>query len=103
MPMIQRKVPETLAPAREIFLFYKGLGMQKYKRVPMYRYQNGFAYQISCNDLWEPKISYYIEAHGEDDQVVGVIANSNQPVEVPVVAKRSHAPAALPGGARPPH
>jgi hypothetical protein len=90
-----------LAPANEIFLFYKSTGMKKYKRVPMYRYQNGFAYQISCNDVWEPKVSYYIEAHGDDDKVVGVIANPNQPVDVPIVAKRSAAPAALPGGVPP--
>jgi hypothetical protein len=90
-----------LAPAREIFLFYRGLGMEKYKRVPMYQYQNGFVYQISCNDVWEPKVSYYIEAHGEDDQVVGVIASPAQPIEVPVVAKRTQAAPALPGGVPP--
>ena len=90
-----------LAPAREIFLFYKGLGMEKYKRVPMYQYQNGFAYQISCNDVWEPKVSYYIEAHGEEDQVVGVIASPAQPIEVPVVAKRTQPAPALPGGVPP--
>jgi hypothetical protein len=90
-----------LAQAEKIYLFYKGLGMDKYKRVPMYRFGTGFAYQVSCTDVWEPKVTYYIEAHGEDDKVVGVIGTSAQPIEVPIVAARTQGEPALPGAVPP--
>jgi hypothetical protein len=90
-----------LARPKKVYLFYKALGMEKFKRVPMYRYQSGFAYQISCNDVWEPRVSYYVEVEGEDGQVVGMAASAAQPIEVPVVAQRSQGEAALPG-AEPP-
>ena len=90
-----------LSQAKKIYLFYKGLGMDKFKRVPMYRFGNGFAYQISCTDVWEPKTTYFIEAHGEDDQVVGFIGTAAAPIEVPVVAARTQGEPALPGAVPP--
>lgn len=90
-----------LARPKKVFLYYKGLGMEKFKRVPMYRYQSGFAYQITCNDVWEPRLTYYVEVEGEDGQVVGTAASAVQPIEVPVVAQRSQGEPALPG-AEPP-
>ena len=91
----------ALAGAKKIFVFYKGQGMEQWKRVPMYQYQSGFAYQISCNDVWEPKVSYYIEAQDEAGAVVGVAGSAAQPIEVPVVAKRTQAEPALPGAQSP--
>ncbi len=90
-----------LAQAEKIYLFYKGLGMDKFKRVPMYRFGNGFAYQISCTDVWEPKVSYYLEAHGEDDKVVGFVGTGLAPIEVPVVSARTQGEPALPGAVPP--
>ncbi len=90
-----------LAQAKKIYVYYKGLGMKEYKRVPMYQYQNGFAYQISCEDVWEPKVSYYIEAQSADGRVVGVIGSAAQPIEVPIVAARKQPEPSLPG-AQPP-
>jgi hypothetical protein len=86
-----------LAQANKIFLYYKGLGMDKFKQVPMYRFQSGFAYQVSCTDVWEPKISYYIEAKAADGRIVGVIGSAAQPIEVPIVAARKQAEPSLPG------
>ena len=90
-----------LARPKKVVLYYKGLGMETFKRVPMYRYQSGFAYQITCNDVWEPRLTYYIEVEGQDGQVVGAAASAVQPIEVPVVAQRSQGEPALPG-AEPP-
>lgn len=91
----------ALAGAKKIFLFYKGQGMEQWKRVPMYQYQSGFAYQISCNDVWEPKIAYYIEAQDEAGAVVGVAGSAARPIEVPVVTARTQAEPALPGASPP--
>ena len=64
-------------------------------------YQGGFAYQISCNDVWEPKVQYYIEARAEDDSVVGIVGTPAEPIDVPMVSVRTQAEPALPG-AQPP-
>jgi hypothetical protein len=86
-----------LAQAKKIFLHYKGVGMKEWKQVPMYRFQGGFAYQLSCNDVWEPKVSYYIEAKSADGRLVGVVGSAPQPIEVPIVGARKQAEPALPG------
>jgi hypothetical protein len=91
----------ALAGAKKIFIFYKGQGMEQWKRVPMYQYQSGFAYQISCNDVWEPKVAYYIEAQDAAGAVVGVAGSAAQPIEVPVVTARTQAEPALPGAQSP--
>lgn len=90
-----------LANADKIYLYYRGVGMQDWKRVPMFRYQSGFAYQISCTDVWEPKVSYYIEAQDESGRVVGNVGTTAQPIEVPIVAARTQPPPALPGASAP--
>ncbi len=90
-----------MAQAKKVFLYYKGLGMESFKRVPMYRYQGGMAYQVSCSDVWEPKLEYYIEAQSEDGRVVGVIASAAQPVQVPIVGARTQGEPALPGAPPP--
>ncbi|MDH5675717.1 MAG: EB domain-containing protein [Myxococcales bacterium] len=90
-----------LAQAKKIFLYYKGLGMEQFKRVPMFRYQGGYAYQISCGDVWEPHLTYYVEAQSADGRVVGVIASAAQPIDVPIVAARTQAEPALPGATPP--
>jgi hypothetical protein len=90
-----------LARATEVILVYKGTGMKQWKRVPMHRYQNGMAYQVSCGDVWEPKVGYYIEARDENDRVVGTAGTAAQPIEVPVVAKRTQPQPALPGAVPP--
>jgi len=91
----------ALAGAKKIFVFYKGAGMEQWKRVPMYQYQSGFAYQISCNDVWEPKVSYYIEAQDDAGAVVGVAGSQAQPIDVPVLAARTQAEPALPQASSP--
>ncbi|HEX7480911.1 MAG TPA: hypothetical protein VF331_24125 [Polyangiales bacterium] len=87
--------------AQGAYLYYKGMGMDQWKRVAMLSYQRGVAYQISCNAVWEPKVQYYIEAVGSDGRVVGSAGSANQPIEVPVVAARTQAEPVLPGAPPP--
>lgn len=86
---------------KKVHLYYKGLGMDSFKRVDMFNYKGGFAYQISCNDVWEPKITYYIEAVGAGGRVIGSAGTSAQPIEVPVVSMRTQGEPALPGADSP--
>ncbi len=83
------------------YLYYKGMGMEQWKRVAMHSYHRGIAYQISCNEVWEPKVQYYIEAVGSGGRVVASAGSAGQPIEVPVVAARTQAEPALPGATPP--
>ncbi|MFI5307606.1 MAG: hypothetical protein ACHQ53_09655 [Polyangiales bacterium] len=91
-----------LAKARKAFVYYKGQGMKQYKRVPMYQYQSGVAYQVSCTDMWEPKLSYYIEAQDDNGSIVGTAGTATQPIEVPVVTTRTQQGEPSLPGAQPP-
>ena len=89
------------AHAKAVNLYYKGTGMEQFKRVAMFRYKQGFAYQVSCNDVFEPQVQYYIEAVGSDGGVVGAAGSAAEPITVPVVASRTQAEPALPGAPSP--
>jgi len=84
----------------KIYLYYKGLGMEQYKRVTMTKYFGGVAYQVSCNDVWEPGVSYYIEAHGPSG-IVGGAGTPAAPIQVPIVSARTMPEPALPGATTP--
>lgn len=87
--------------AERVFLHYKGLGMDAFKKVPMYSFGQGMAYQIPCNDVWEPKVSYYLEAVASDGRVVGSVGSQAVPIEVAVVGTAPSVPPALPGRSAP--
>jgi hypothetical protein len=89
------------AHPKKVHLYYKGLGMDSFKRVDMFNYGSGFAYQISCNDVWEPKVTYYIEAVGEGGQPIGSAGTAAAPIEVPIVSARTQGEPALPGAESP--
>ncbi len=89
-------VPDN-APVSKILLYYKGLGMQQYRRVEMQRMQGGFGYEIPCTDVFQPKVDYYIMAYGQGDQPLGFSGTPQQPITVPIVAARTQPPPALPG------
>jgi hypothetical protein len=89
------------AKPKKVQLYYKGLGMDSFKRVDMFNYKGGFAYQISCNDVWEPKVTYYIEAVASGGRVIGSAGTSAAPIEVPIVSMRTQGEPALPGAESP--
>lgn len=89
------------ARAKTVNLYYKGTGMEQWKKVAMVRYQQGYAYQISCNDVFEPQVQYYIEAVGSTGNVVGSAGSAGEPITVPVVASLTQGAPALPGAPPP--
>ena len=89
------------ARAKGVYLYYKGTGMEQFKRVSMLRYGQGYAFQISCNDVFEPQVQYYIEAVGSSGSVVGAAGSATEPVTVPVVGMRTQAEPALPNAPSP--
>jgi hypothetical protein len=85
----------------KVLLFYRGLGMDNYKRAEMIPYGSGYAYQISCNDVWEPRVRYYLQAVDDDDRVVTTAGTAQSPFEAPIVTQLQGPGAALPGSTSP--
>ncbi|MGB0678753.1 MAG: EB domain-containing protein [Polyangiales bacterium] len=92
------EVPDD-APVGPIYLFYKGLGMQGFRRVQMKQVPGGYGFEIPCKDVFEPKVQYYIVAYDNDNKPIGFAGTPQEPVEVPIVARRTHPAPALPGSA----
>lgn len=82
----------------QVFLHYRGAGMDDYKKVKMVPYGKGGAYQISCHDVWEPRVRYYITAVDAEGRVVAAAGAAQSPFEAPVVSDLGgQAGPALPG------
>ncbi|MBN1654072.1 MAG: hypothetical protein JXA30_09870 [Deltaproteobacteria bacterium] len=84
-----------------LYLHYSGLGMDTFKQVEMIPYQSGFAYQISCRDVWEPRVRYYLTAVDSNDRVLATAGTAQAPFEALVVTALQGPGPALPG-AQPP-
>ncbi len=80
-----------------VFLHYKGLGMDQFKRVEMIPFGSGFAYQISCRDVWEPRVRYYITAADDNGKMLATAGTAQSPFEVPIVTQLQGPGASLPG------
>ncbi len=83
---------------QKVFLYYRGSGMDDYKRVSMVPYGKGGAYQISCHDVWAPRVRYYVTAVDGEGRVVAAAGAAQSPLEAPVVSDLGGQPGpALPG------
>lgn len=93
-------VEAPLADVEKVHLYYKGLGMDAFKRVDMVPYGAGYAYQLSCQDVWEPRVVYYISVIGEDGRVLASAGTAQAPIEVAVSSSANSAqlPDAAPPG-----
>lgn len=85
----------------KVQLYYKGLGMDAFKRVDMVPYGAGYAYQLSCQDIWDPRIVYYIVVLGDNGRVLASIGSAQAPVEVAVTGASPSNQPSLPDAAPP--
>ncbi len=93
-------VEAPLADVEKVHLYYKGLGMDAFKRVDMVPYGAGYAYQLSCQDVWEPRVVYYISVIGEGGRTLASAGTAQAPIEVAVSSSGTSAqlPDAAPPG-----
>jgi len=100
LPIYVEVTPGVVIEA--VYLFYSGLGMDTFKKAEMIPYQNGYAYQISCRDVWEPRVRYYITAVDADDRILATAGTAQTPFEALVVTALQGQPGpALPGATSP--
>lgn len=92
--------PESLGISR-VDIHYRAPGMREYRNAELRRLGAGFGFEIPCTDVFEPAVSYYLEAFGADGASIARAGTAAEPFQVPIVAARSGPPPALPGQAPP--
>lgn len=90
------EVPDE-AEVGPIAVMYRGPSMNDYKRGDMVRVPGGFGYEIPCEVVAVPSVSYYIEAFATSGERLGFAGTPEEPVQVTVVATRTQPAPALPG------
>jgi hypothetical protein len=85
----------------KVTLFYRGLGMDNFKSVAMMPFGTGYAFQISCREVWEPRIRYYVTATDKDDQILATAGSAQSPIEAAVVSSLKGPGPSLPGATSP--
>jgi hypothetical protein len=91
------------APVDHVSLFYRGLGARRYTELRMqamgqqFRLASGFGAMVPCEDVFPPKVQYYIEVIDSSGAPNGRAGTAETPIEVPVVDVRHYAAPTLPG------
>lgn len=80
-----------------VFVYYQGLGMDRYEELPMKRIEGGYAAEIPCADVFEPAVKYYLVANDPKGNPLGFTGTPKQPVVVPIVSARTYPAPAVPG------
>jgi tetratricopeptide (TPR) repeat protein len=67
-------------------IFYRSIGMKQPKSVQMARGRDGFSYTIPCEDVFTPKVEYFVLAFDSDGNRIGNAGSPENPVTVPIVS-----------------
>ncbi len=95
------------APIDHVSLYYRGLGARRYTEVRMqamgqqFRLASGYGALVPCEDVFPPKVQYYIEVIDQSGAPNGRAGTADAPIEVPVVDQRHFPAPTLPGQAPP--
>lgn len=97
----------STAPIDHVSLFYRGVGARRFTELRMqpmgqqFRMPNGYGALIPCDDIFPPRIEYYIQSVDSSGASNGNAGSEAQPVQVAIVERRSFAAPTLPGQAAP--
>ena len=91
------------APIDHVSLFYRGVGARRFtelRMLPMgqqFRMPNGYGALIPCDDIFPPRVEYYVQSIDSSGAPNGNAGTEAQPVQIPIVERRSHPAPVLPG------
>lgn len=95
------------APIDHVSVFYRGVGARRFTELRMqpmgqqFRMPNGYGALIPCDDIFPPRIEYYIQSIDSSGAPNGSAGTDIRPVQIPIVELRSHPAPVLPGQAPP--
>lgn len=91
------------APIDHVSVFYRGVGARRFTELRMqamgqqFRMPNGYGALIPCDDIFPPRIEYYVQSIDSSGAPNGNAGTDTQPVQVAIVERRSHPAPVLPG------
>lgn len=97
----------STAPTDHVTLFYRSVGARTYNQLRMnpmgqaQRLPSGYGAMIPCEDIFPPRLEYYVEAYDSSGSANGTAGSAEAPVQLAIVQRRSFPAPALPGEAAP--
>jgi hypothetical protein len=97
----------STAPIDHVSLFYRSVGARRYTEVRMpalgqqFRLPSGYGAMIPCDDIFPPRVEYFVAAIDSSGAPNGGAGTADAPVQVDIVERRSYAAPTLPGQAPP--
>ncbi len=91
------------APIDHVSLFYRGLGARRYTELRMqamgqqFRLASGYGAMVPCEDVFPPKVQYYVEVVDQSGAPNGRAGTADAPIEINVVEQRHYPAPTLPG------
>lgn len=91
------------APIDHVSLFYRGVGARRYTEVRMsamgqqFHLASGYGAQIPCDDIFPPRVEYYVNAYDSSGAPNGHAGAADAPIQLPIVERRSYPAPTLPG------
>ncbi|TAK26557.1 MAG: hypothetical protein EPO40_20915 [Myxococcaceae bacterium] len=93
----------STAPIDHVSLFYRSVGARSYTEVRMpalgqqFRLPSGYGAMIPCDDIFPPRVEYYVAAIDSSGAPNGGAGTAEAPVQINIVERRSFAAPTLPG------
>jgi hypothetical protein len=93
----------STAPIDHVSLFYRGVGARRFTEVRMpalgqqFRLPAGYGAMIPCDDIFPPRLEYYVQAIDSSGAPNGGAGTADEPVQVAIVERRAFAAPTLPG------
>lgn len=95
------------APLDHVSLFYRSVGARRYTELRMnpmgqqFHLPSGYGAQIPCEDVFPPRVEYYVQAIDQSNTPNGSAGTDTAPIAIPVVALRTQPAPTLPGQSPP--
>lgn len=91
------------APIDHVSLFFRSVGARRYTEVRMtamgqqFHLPSGYGAEIPCEDVFPPRVEYYVQAIDQSNTSNGGAGTDAQPLQIPVVETRTYPAPTLPG------
>lgn len=91
------------APIDHVSVFYRGPGARRYTELRMsamgqqFRLPSGYGALIPCDDIFPPRLEYYVAAYDSSGAPNGTAGTAEAPLNLPIVDRRHFPAPTLPG------
>jgi len=94
------EAPEGL-PVSHVYVYYQRSSQSGFAKAEMQRIEDGWGYEIPCQEVSEPSMEYYIVAVDSRGSKLAQLGSTRNPISVVVVSQPLTSPPSLPGRSPP--